>query len=62
MTRRGDNIPSVAEYSHWNEDAELMWYQENRFDMMHADEELDDYDDNPFEGYDDEEDEIDEED
>lgn len=40
--RRGDNIPTVAEYAHWNEEAESMWYAENRYDMEHADEELDD--------------------
>jgi hypothetical protein len=45
MTRRGDNIPSVSEYSHWNEDAQFMWYNENKYDMEHADEEIDDYDD-----------------
>lgn len=49
--RRGDNIPSVSEYAHWNEDAEYMWYQENRYDMMYADEELDDPYDESF-GYD----------
>jgi hypothetical protein len=47
-TKRG--IPSVSDYAHWNEDAELMWYQENRYDMMYGYEE--DYDDNPYEGYD----------
>lgn len=36
--RRGDNIPPVSDYAHWNEDAELMWYQENKYDMEHADE------------------------
>jgi hypothetical protein len=36
--RRGDNIPSVADYAHWNEDAEAVWYAENRYDMEHADE------------------------
>ena len=53
MTRyRGDNIPSVSDYSHWNEDAELMWYEENKYDMMYSheimdelDEDLYDYDD-----------------
>lgn len=54
--RRGDNIPSVAEYAHWNEEAESMWYAENRYDMEHADEEMDDggdyedrFVDDPFE-------------
>jgi len=40
--RRGDNIPTVAEYAHWNEEAEAVWYAENRYDMEHADEEMDD--------------------
>jgi hypothetical protein len=40
--RRGDNIPDVSEYAHWNEEAEAMWYAENRYDMEHADEEMDD--------------------
>lgn len=44
--RRGDNIPSVSEYAHWNEEAEAMWYLENRYDMEHADEILDDWEDN----------------
>lgn len=51
--RRGDNIPPVSDYAHWNEEAQSMWYAENRYDMEHADEVLDDdsYD------YEDEEDE-----
>lgn len=45
MTRfRGDDIPPVSDYAHWNEDAQLMWYQENRYDMEHAGEPLDDDD------------------
>lgn len=43
--RRGDDIPSVSEYAHWNEEAEAVWYLENRYDMEHADEIIeDDYD------------------
>lgn len=42
QVRRGDNIPPVSDYAHWNEDAQLMWYQENRYDMEHADEIVDD--------------------
>jgi hypothetical protein len=43
---RGDNIPSVDDYSHWNEDAQMMWYNENKYDMEHSYEVLDDdYDD-----------------
>jgi len=45
-TRRGDNIPDVSEYAHWNEEAYSMWYAENRYDMEHADEIIeDDWDD-----------------
>lgn len=44
--RRGDDIPPVSDYSHWNEDAERMWYQENRYDMEHADEIVEFDDDN----------------
>lgn len=43
--RRGDNIPPISAYAHWNEDAELMWYQENRYDMEYADEIIEDEDD-----------------
>jgi hypothetical protein len=61
MTRyRGDNIPSVSDYAHWNEDAQLMWYQENRYDMEHADEPLDDdFFDQDIDDYDEDEEEID---
>jgi hypothetical protein len=46
--RRGDNIPPVSDYAHWNEEAYSMWYAENRYDMEHADEEIeDDWDDEP---------------
>lgn len=42
---RGDSIPPVSDYAHWNEEAEAMWYAENRYDMEHWDEPLDeDYD------------------
>jgi hypothetical protein len=47
VKRRGDDIPPVSAYAHWNEDAERVWYEENRYDMEHADEiieEEDDYD------------------
>jgi hypothetical protein len=36
--RRGDNIPDVSAYKHYNEEAYAMWYAENRYDMKHADE------------------------
>lgn len=35
-TLRG--IPPVSDYAHWNEEAEAVWYAENRYDMEHADE------------------------
>jgi len=44
--RRGDNIPPVSDYAGWNEDAQRVWFEENRYDMEHADEPIDDdYDD-----------------
>ncbi len=47
--KRGDNIPTVADYAHWNEEAETVWYAENRYDMEHWDEEMDGpEDDEPF--------------
>ena len=47
--RRGDDIPPVSAYAHYNEEAESMWYLENRYDMENADEiiENDDDDYNP---------------
>jgi hypothetical protein len=42
--RRGDDIPPVSAYAHWNEDAEAIWYLENRYDMEHADEIIEDED------------------
>ena len=59
--RRGDNIPPVSDYAHWNEDAEAVWYEENKYDMMHADEIMDDDLESQYEDryYDDsEEDEV----
>jgi hypothetical protein len=44
--RRGDNIPTVADYAHYGEEAEAIWYAENKYDMEHADELLSDQDDN----------------
>lgn len=40
--RRGDDIPPVSDYAHWGEDAQTVWYEENKYDMMHADEIMDD--------------------
>lgn len=28
-------IPSIRDYSGWNEQAAEMWYNENRYDMMY---------------------------
>lgn len=36
--RRGDNIPDVRAYAHYNEEAQAIWYAENRYDMEHPDE------------------------
>lgn len=30
-----NGIPSVSDYSHWNEDAQRIWYEENKYDMEH---------------------------
>jgi len=42
VRRRGDDIPPVSDYAHWNEEAESMWFLENRYDMEHADEIIED--------------------
>ena len=39
----------MSDYSHWNEDAELMWYQENRYDMMYGNDDYEDDDDYRYE-------------
>jgi hypothetical protein len=39
---RGDDIPPISDYAHWNEEAERMWYEENRYDMEHWDEPVED--------------------
>ena len=44
-------IPSVSDYAHWNEDAEAMWYAENRYDMLYegeADDSFDYVDEEPW--------------
>lgn len=28
-------IPPVSDYAHWNEEAEAVWWAENRYDMMY---------------------------
>lgn len=45
IRRRGDDIPPVSAYAHYNEEAESMWYLENRYDMENADEIIEDDDD-----------------
>jgi hypothetical protein len=30
-----NGIPPVSDYAHWNEEAEQMWYLENKYDMEH---------------------------
>lgn len=35
---RGDDIPPVSDYAHWNEDAKRIWYEENKYDMQYWDE------------------------
>ena len=42
---RGDDIPPISAYAHWNEDAERVWYEENRYDMEHWDEPVESDDD-----------------
>ena len=55
MTRyRGDEIPPVSDYAHWGEDAAMMHYQENRYDMMYAGEPLDDPTEDDRDNYDEE--------
>jgi hypothetical protein len=52
-----NGIPPVSDYSHWNEDAQRVWYEENKYDMEHPevfDEWMNDpYDDRNYD-YDDE--------
>lgn len=37
-----NGIPPISDYAHWNEDAERIWYEENKYDMLHP-EVFDDY-------------------
>lgn len=60
VKRRGDNIPPISDYAHWNEDAYYMWYEENKYDMMYADEIIEDDDDDRYDDYEMDED-VDEE-
>lgn len=51
------DIPPVSDYSHWNEEAESMWYAENRYDMMYPPEpDNDPYEEFYEEFYDDDDD------
>lgn len=46
MTR---GIPPVSDYAHWNEDAERIWYEENRYDMERPEVfDFDPYEDVPY--------------
>jgi hypothetical protein len=49
VRRRGDDIPSVSDYAHYNEEAYAMWYAENRYDMENADEIIEDPDEDLLE-------------
>lgn len=49
--RHASDIPSVSDYAHWNEEAERVWYQENKYDMYYGDESS--YYDERDEGYED---------
>ena len=39
---RGQHIPPVSDYAHWNEEAQSIWYLENRYDMEYANEWIED--------------------
>ncbi len=43
-TEYTNGIPPISAYAHWNEDAERVWYEENKYDMMYPPE-RDPYDD-----------------
>lgn len=45
MTLNG--IPPISDYAHWNEDAERVWYEENKYDMLHP-EVFEDYLNDPY--------------
>lgn len=37
-------VPPISDYDHWGEDAERVWYDENRSDMYYGEEaDLDEY-------------------
>lgn len=29
-------VPTVADYAHWGEEAEQVWYEENRYDLLYG--------------------------
>lgn len=40
-------VPPVSDYAHWGEEAEQVWYAENKYDMEHPEvfeRDVDDYD------------------
>ena len=41
---RPREIPTIADYSHWNEEAAQVWWSENRYDMEHPEVFEDDFD------------------
>lgn len=45
-------IPTVADYSHWNEEAAAVWYEENRYDLMYGGEDAYDAYDDDYDYYD----------
>ena len=51
MTTRG--IPPISDYAHWNEEAEAVWYAENKYDMEHPEVFEEGWDDD-YEPYDEE--------
>ncbi len=55
---RHEGIPPISDYAHWNEEAETVWYLENRYDMEYPPEDdPDDWYDDDYDEYEDDEDE-----
>lgn len=48
-------IPTVADYAHWGEEAEAVWFEENRYDLLYGGEP----DHDPYDDYDYDEDDPD---
>jgi hypothetical protein len=57
---RGDDVPPISAYAHWGEEAEQVWWLENKYDMQNAGEPLDDPNEEDWE--DEEEDDPDDDD